>query len=99
MAWQGANPDLRMSGPSLGWLEAFDATVRATRQDQRILGEPVLVVEGDRASGCLNLKPCSSIRLAGGGEALELERGPVRGAWLSAIDTFVRARLAEYPKP
>ncbi len=99
LAWQRANPDLRMGHPSLRWLAAFDAAVRAARADPRPLSAPALVIEGDRSSGCVNLTPCSAIRLAGGGEALELERDPVRDAWLSAIDDFIRSRLADRPKP
>lgn len=95
LSWQRANPDLRMGGPSLRWLAAFGAAVGAARQDPRPLGAPALVIEGDRASGCLNLAPCSSIRLAGGGEALELERDAVRDAWLTDIDAFVQSRLAD----
>lgn len=99
LAWQIANPDLRMGDPSHRWLAAFEAAVRAAREDPRPLGAPALVLEGDLAAGCPSLTPCSSIRLAGGAEALELEGDPVREAWLTAIDAFIRSRLADRSRP
>jgi lysophospholipase len=44
-AWQLANPDLRMGGPSLGWLAAFDELVAAVRAEGLAkVGPPVLVL-------------------------------------------------------
>jgi lysophospholipase len=45
-AWQVANPDLRMGGPSLGWLAAFDELTRQVQAgDWRRITAPVLVLE------------------------------------------------------
>jgi len=93
LAWQRANPDLRMGGPSLRWQEAFLDAQRAARRGLAATQVPTLVIEGDHGPGCLELPRCSAIRLAGGDAALEIERDAVRNAWLAAIDAFMRARL------
>jgi lysophospholipase len=44
-AWQTANPDLRMGGPSLGWVAAFDALQAQVRADGlRKAAAPALVL-------------------------------------------------------
>jgi lysophospholipase len=71
-AWQLANPDLRMGGPSLGWLAAFDELVAALRSDgwdgARL---PVLVLvdpaapareRGEAAILCRALPHCILVR-------------------------------------
>ncbi len=50
MAWQQANPDLRMGGPSLGWLSAFgDLTHTATAPGLDRVQTPVLVLSAKGA--------------------------------------------------
>jgi lysophospholipase len=68
-AWQLANPDLRMGGPSLGWLAAFDQLAREVRAaGWRRIALPVLVLvepaapAADRAEAdrlCRALPRCS----------------------------------------
>jgi lysophospholipase len=96
-AWQKANPDLRMGGPSLDWANAYDEAALAARRDLAQVKAPSLVLEGGRAEGCLTLPECQATRWPKAGDALELERDPVRDAWLEAIDAFIRARLARSP--
>lgn len=49
-AWQTANPDLRMGGPSLGWLAAFDELLAAMRAAGfRKLDLPVLILVDPKA--------------------------------------------------
>lgn len=50
-AWQVANPDLRMGGPSLGWFAAFDELIAAVRAEGwRNLQLPVLMLSDPAAS-------------------------------------------------
>ena len=76
-AWQTANPDLRMGGPSLGWLAAFDAlgreveTARPAAGTDRGGGQTPVLILGDPAwSGreggrwapiCRALDGCASV--------------------------------------
>ena len=90
LTWQKANPDLRMGGPSPRWGRAFQRAIPTARGDLKNLTVPVVVIEGDRAVGCLGAPRCASVRLAGGDQALELERDSIRKAWLGRIDRFVR---------
>jgi len=94
LAWQHANPDLRMGGPSLRWQAALHAAQLTARRELAAIAVPTLVVEGDRGEGCLTLARCSAIRLPGAGSALELETDSARDAWLAAISVFLRGRLA-----
>lgn len=49
-AWQLANPDLRMGGPSLGWLAAFDQLAAAVRAaGWKSLDLPVLILDDPAA--------------------------------------------------
>jgi lysophospholipase len=93
LAWQRANPDLRMGGPSLRWREAFHDAQLAARRGLPAIRVPALVIEGDSGSGCRELPRCLAIRIASGGKALEIERDGARDAWLAAIDAFIRARM------
>ena len=89
-AWQRANPDLRMGGPSARWSMALRKAAGDARGDLKGIKAPTLVIEGQRAGGCLEAPHCLAVRLAGAGEALELERDGVRDAWIAAIDDFIR---------
>ena len=57
MAWQQANPDLRMGDPSLGWLAAFDAlTKAATAPGLGHVQTPVLILSA-RGTGDADWSP------------------------------------------
>ncbi len=67
-AWQIANPDLRMGGPSLGWLAAFDELTAAAKAGLHRVGLPVLVLvdptapagqRRDQAALCRALPHCT----------------------------------------
>ena len=60
--WQTANPDLRMGGPSLGWLATFDDLVRQTQGDG--LGKvvvPVLVISTGQSDAGEDNKICQAL--------------------------------------
>ena len=65
-AWQAANPDLRMGGPSLGWLAAFDGLVsQAKGAGWRQVATPVLILsvhgaaDADAGPICRALPHCT----------------------------------------
>ena len=65
LAWQAANPDLRMGDPSLGWLAAFDDLVaQAKAAGWRRVETPVLILsvhgaaDADLAPICRALPHC-----------------------------------------
>ena len=106
LAWQTANPDLRMGGPSLGWLTSFRATSKTVQPDLTSIGTPTLLLAGgaDRTADataqarvCAAMARCRLYRLAGARHALHLERDTIRGPWLAAIDSFVRTRAGSRP--
>ena len=47
-AWQTANPDLRMGGPSLGWLAAFDTLGHAVDGARAPVGPPPVLILADQ---------------------------------------------------
>ncbi|MBI1683727.1 alpha/beta fold hydrolase [Caulobacter hibisci] len=94
LAWQTANPDLRMGGPSLGWYAAYYDVLDATAHDLAGVKTPTVLLAGDadtvtpafaQASVCKALANCRETRLPGGRHALHLERDSVRGPWLAAV--------------
>lgn len=105
-AWQIANPDLRMGGPSLGWLASFQATSKAIQPGLPGLETPTLLLRGD-ADGfvyaetqtrvCQAMARCRLYGLKGGRHALHLEREAIRTPWLAAVDSFVRTRAGSRP--
>ena len=106
MAWQTANPDLRMGGPSLGWLAGFRATSRAIEPGLGDLETPTLLLNAgaDRhadpaaqAEVCRAMARCRLYSFAGARHALHLERNAIRGPWLAAVDSFVRTRAGSRP--
>ena len=94
-AWMTANPDLRLSGPSLGWTNAFEAASRVLESGARQVRTPVLMLNPDRpaAAFCAQLPDCSTSSLSGARSALHLEADRWRRPWLDAVDGFVEGRL------
>jgi lysophospholipase len=97
-AWQLANPDLRMGGPSLDWLAAFDAMQRRAGADAKLIATPTLQVESVGAVRCLDVVGAQTVEIAGAGPALELEDDAHRRPWLAALTRFV-ADLARRADP
>ena len=98
VAWQGANPDLRMGGPSVRWTDAYRGLANAARRDLRLLPMPTLVLEGRGAQGCRTAPVCEARSWPAAGRSLELEGEPIRAAWLGAVASFVNARaLKQHP--
>lgn len=99
-AWQIANPDLRMGGPSLGWTAAFLEASDAAKGQLADMQAPVLMLTAGRdahtaaaARTCAALPHCVEHRLADARPALHLERDAARLPWLEAVDAFVRKRI------
>lgn len=102
-AWPEANPDLRMGGPSLGWLAAFyDATDAAQQRASTVAVPALLINAGDdimvetAASQrvCKAMKQCQAITVPNAWHDLPREADPARDAWLNAVDGFVKQRIA-----
>lgn len=100
-AWQTANPDLRMGGPSLGWLAAFRAASKAVEPGLPGLETPTLLLSGgldrnadaaEQARVCKAMARCTLHAFKSGRHALHLETDTVRRPWLAAVDAFVRTR-------
>ncbi len=105
MAWQTANPDLRMGGPSWSWRAAFSdtAAMAAAGPVQRI-DPPVLMLQPDSGAAqakalCAKLRRCTLQSFGPAGPALPLEVDEVRRAWLAAVDAFVEADIARFSPP
>ena len=105
LAWQTANPDLRMGGPSWTWTAMYDraANVAATAPADRVAA-PVLILQPSRQSGaasalCRRLKACTLQPFGPAGESLHLEVDEVRRAWLTAVVAFIEADIARFSPP
>ena len=102
LSWQIANPDLRMGGPSLGWLgAATDANGKAQARASSS-GAPVMMLSpgvdrlassAARTRVCHALPHCTEQKLEGAFPALHLESDPFRKPWLAAITGFVQQRV------
>lgn len=99
-AWQLANPDLRMSGPSRGWVEAFEAAALAARKDSARAASPVLLINGpaaatDGRAPCADLKDCRTLSIPNAGAPMHLERDFTRRRWLAAVAAFAMGQEHE----
>ena len=89
LAWQTANPDLRMGSPSWAWRAAYDdAAVEAFAGLSRVR-TPVLITVPAQASAkgaalCRAVPTCR-VQSFTGGPALHLELDGVRGPWIEAV--------------
>jgi lysophospholipase len=91
-AWQIANPDLRLGGPSLDWQAAFGRLQHDAEAGAARLSGPILLIDNGGPSACL--APPVTVRrsLAGAGPALELEDDHWRAGWLAAVEAFTQAQ-------
>jgi lysophospholipase len=102
-AWRLANPDLRVSGQSLGWRDGYAAASREATHDAARLQIPVLMLlpQAGRASAesfCQRLPRCESRTIAGARPALHLEQDAMRKVWLEAVSGRVLS-LSPLGKP
>ena len=97
-AWQTANPDLRISGPSLGWRGAFTTASVAARAQAGGVQAPVLWLTAGAGSReiddlCGALPACRPMAIAGARPALHLEAETWRQPWFEAVTEFVAAEV------
>ena len=97
-AWQVANPDLRLGGPSLDWEAALLDLQRKTTPASASLTAPALVIDDGKRPACLLPTGAERRTLPGADPALELEADRWRAPWLSAVKAFV-AGVAKRPHP
>ncbi len=101
LAWQTANPALRMGTPSWSWIAAFAAAAEADPASEPHVSQPVLVLTPASApapaADCQRMLHCTLQPIAGGGQALELEVNPVRGPWIKAVGDFVDHAVSAFP--
>jgi lysophospholipase len=91
-AWQTANPDLRMGGPSLDWEAALNDLQGAALGDQADLKPPTLVL-ATPTGDCLAPPGAEHHVIVGADAALELEADPQRGVWLAAVKHAIAAAI------
>ncbi len=96
-AWQWANPDLRMGGPSLDWLAAARALEDETRADVARLHTPAVVISPAGAATCLTPRGAKTVALTGADPALELEDDVHRRPWLDAVGGDIASAIQLTP--
>ena len=104
LAWQTANPDLRMGSPSWSWITAFADAVQVANRDEQRLVLPVLMLEPDRArhsarADCQRMPHCTFQPVAGADQALELEADAWRTAWLTKLAEFTAKSADGFSPP
>ena len=98
-AWQIANPDLRLGGPSLDWQAALVSLQKQTESGASHLSTPTLIVDDGKPRACLAPPVALRRSLAGADRAQELEDDHWRVPWLAAIEGFVAARAKTTAAP
>jgi lysophospholipase len=93
-AWQTANPDLRMSGPSLAWRHAFTQASVGIMEGAAQVATPVVMVtagapEPRLAALCKAMADCRPVSIVGARSALHLEADRWRGPWLATISQTI----------
>ena len=101
LAWQTANPDLRMGSPSWSWITAFEDATRAAEAAEPHVEVPTLILQPDAGAGaaraaCRRMAHCTLEPQGPAGQALELEVDAVRRPWLSAVAAFVEQRSSAF---
>lgn len=94
-AWMTANPDLRLSDPSLGWNKAFEAASRLLESGASQVRTPVLMLNPSKRAAllCAELPHCAITTVPGARGAVHLEADAWRKPWLSAVDSFIQGRI------
>ena len=104
LAWQTANPDLRMGAPNHRWKTAFATAAADSLTDARSITAPVLVLQpsanGAQATAlCRRLAHCTLQSFGTAGPALELETDDIRTAWLKAVTAAIEADISGFKLP
>lgn len=96
-AWMTSRPDLRLSGPSLGWTRAFETVSRTLVSAPHRLDRPILMINANHAASelCKAAPACSETEISGAHSAMHLEADKWRKPWLSAVSAFVSDRTAQ----
>lgn len=98
--WQIANPDLRLTGPSLGWRAAFQRGRRDALSAPSGPVTPVLIlapepVDAETAAFCSRARACEIAALPGAGPAPHLEQDSIRSLWFERLSGFLADTDAE----
>ncbi len=95
-AWQTANPDLRMTGPSRGWTGAHRVASRKVIERAATTRAPVLMLNPgeDGDSLCRRAPDCRVAPIPGARRALHLEADVWRSPWRNEVFSFI-ARTVE----
>ena len=101
LAWQTANPDLRMGSPSWSWITAFADASKSAEAAEPKVSVPVLILQPDSGAGtaaaaCKRMAQCTLEAQGPAGQALQLEVDAVRRPWLSAVAAFVERRSSAF---
>lgn len=83
-AWMLANPDLRLSGASLGWRARHGSAHAMPPLPVLVLGEPAAICD-----------QCTSLDLPGSSAEPQLDRDPIRNRWLAAVTDFLGEQVAD----
>jgi lysophospholipase len=97
-AWQVANPDLRLGGPSLDWQAALADLQRDADASAARLKTSALVIDDGKPRACLAPPVALRRSLVGADQALELEDDRWRAPWLAAIEAYL-ANIAKSRPP
>lgn len=97
--WMRGNPELRLGGPSLGWVAAYNRSA-ATARDPAVLGRiavPVRMtarpgVRREAEAACKAIKDCVFTALTVEGPAPHLAADGIRGPWLERTDALIEER-------
>lgn len=98
-AWMTANPDLRLAGPAIGWIKAYEVASRTLKSGAAQLRAPVLMIapEARAATLCRQAPDCRIEALPGARAALHLEADRWRAPWLKSVLDVVKAAPPSAP--
>ncbi|MGZ8408137.1 MAG: serine aminopeptidase domain-containing protein [Caulobacteraceae bacterium] len=84
--WQIANPDLRMGGPSQGWMAAYARTSQKAREGLLHISAAMMVLaDRDESALCRRVAHCQAVIVPGATGKPHLARDPARSIWLEAF--------------
>ncbi len=92
--WQTANPDLRLTGPSLGWQAAFERARRKALDNPAAVTRPILILAPQPLSTaakafCDKAASCETAGLPSAGGAPHLVQDSIRCLWFERLSSFL----------